>query len=442
MCGIWGIIPGQTTVGLNVRKFIESCAIAGTVRGDHGTGIMMLGKNGVHEIIKGAEDGIDLLTYKQASKAIYEAPSDVWAYVGHNRAATRGPIDDDSAHPFRHGNITLVHNGFISNAEWLPGTVTSKDKNRVDSDLLCQSINDVGYEKAIDRAYGAYALCWHDQRDNALRMLRNSQRPMHMMRLACGGIVFASEGDMLWWVAGRANLGRTEVRELSVDTLLTITSDRKCVGEKIEAKSYYNYNYNYTGPRAAEGAKSTTATTVVPLGKKRGGVLSSLGMNTQSVLEFEIYRIEPHHGHQNKYFGVCMNLDKGASDELHNAIMYSAPHALLEIGSSIYVRPVGITKKSNRGTHTLIVRTRSAPTAEEQGPAEAEDEKYIGPRGVLLAPGDWLREVAIGCTECRGKITIEDAPEVKWIFNETSPICPKCAEGYLNPEVVGAATLQ
>jgi hypothetical protein len=403
--------------------------------------MMMLGANGVHEIIKGMEDGSGLLTYKGADKAITTMPKDVWAVVGHNRAATRGDIDDASAHPFRHGNITLVHNGFISNADWLPGIQYQAKNNRVDSDLLCESIYRSGHAATIDRVYGAYALAWHDQIENVLRLVRNSQRPMHMMRLGCGGIAFASEGDMLWWLAGRANLGRTEVKELAVDTLLTISKNRECSAEKLtrSTPSYYNYNQS-------EGDKSTSSvgagtSNVSTVGNRKfggKGVLRSLGLSGDDVLEFEINRVENHtHGRQKKFIGMCMSLEKDASNEVFNAVMYAEPHALLEVGACIYARAVGVAKKEGKRTApTLIVRPRSSP-AHNNAPSD-EEEEFVGPQGKKMTEEQWLAEVAVGCTECRGNITIEDAADVRWIFNETSPLCPKCAEGYLEPSVSSA----
>ncbi|MCS5737219.1 hypothetical protein, partial [Herbiconiux daphne] len=41
--------------------------------------------------------------------------------VGHNRHATRGNSGDSkNAHPFQHGNITLVHNGTLMDQDLLP----------------------------------------------------------------------------------------------------------------------------------------------------------------------------------------------------------------------------------------------------------------------------------------------------------------------------------
>lgn len=89
--------------------------------------------------------------------------------VGHNRHATRGNSGDSkNAHPFQHGNITLVHNGTLLDQDLLPESA----RFVVDSENICYSIDKIGAAATIQKLDGAYTLIWHDASDDTLHIMR------------------------------------------------------------------------------------------------------------------------------------------------------------------------------------------------------------------------------------------------------------------------------
>jgi hypothetical protein len=119
-------------------------------------------------------------------------------YVGHNRYATQGAVNEQNAHPFKYGDITLVHNGTLLDQSTLPDF----HKFEVDSENICHSINKIGAKKTIALLDGAFTLIWHDASDDTLHIIRNEERPFHLAETATGWFG-ASEEGMLTWVLGR-----------------------------------------------------------------------------------------------------------------------------------------------------------------------------------------------------------------------------------------------
>lgn len=130
--------------------------------------------------------------------------------VGHNRHATRGNAGDaKNAHPFQHGNITLVHNGTLTDQTLLP------DHARfvVDSENICYSIDKIGAADTIQKLDGAFTLIWHDASDDTLHIIRNEERPFHLARIGSLDWFGASEEDMLMWLLKRSKSYKNRISE-------------------------------------------------------------------------------------------------------------------------------------------------------------------------------------------------------------------------------------
>ena len=118
------------------------------------------------------------------------------ALIGHNRAATKGVVSVANAHPFRHGDITLAHNGTLYDRS------LERGKNfGTDSEGICWSVNEIGIEETWKELNGAACLTWWDAADNTMNFIRNEKRPLHMMYLSDdSGVWWASEAWMLRWL--------------------------------------------------------------------------------------------------------------------------------------------------------------------------------------------------------------------------------------------------
>lgn len=175
--------------------------------------------------------------------------------VGHNRHATRGNAGDaKNAHPFNHGNITLVHNGTLIDQDLLP------DSNRfvVDSENICYSIDKIGAAETIQKLDGAFTLIWHDASDDTLHIIRNSERPFHLAQIGTADWFGASEEDMLMWLLKRSKGHKNRITkhfecEVGVEYVFDVSGPTKRCVLKEEIKhnlptftmaSRYGYNYS------------------------------------------------------------------------------------------------------------------------------------------------------------------------------------------------------
>ncbi|WWV92021.1 hypothetical protein [Escherichia phage PJNS034] len=202
MCGIVGIMRGVMTEGM-VDMF-EQLLYADVFRGPHSTGVYRVNKDGQSGLYKDAvpaslylgSKGWDDLRGNLNGTAGHQALSQV--YVGHNRWATVGAVNAVNSHPFKCGNITMVHNGTV--AKW---RLNDHLKYDVDSHAVCAMLDSHGLAETLKVLDGKFTLVWHDASDNTMNFIRNAERPLHMVEFTDGGWAFASEGEMLTWINGR-----------------------------------------------------------------------------------------------------------------------------------------------------------------------------------------------------------------------------------------------
>lgn len=229
MCGIVGC--GGVTLSEADLETFEHLLHADVIRGHHATGVYrgnnasgtMLFKKAIPSPLYLEHPGWSLLrgerltSYQMqqlTAKGEYIPEIVSNYYVGHNRWATRGASDaDENAHPFKVGNVTLVHNGSLTGQWRLPD---HKDF-AVDSHNIAHSIEVQGIDATIQNLQGAFVLVWHDSRDNTLNFIRNSQRPLYMVRLQSGAWFWASEKDMLLWILNRRKVKPTIVEQFELE---------------------------------------------------------------------------------------------------------------------------------------------------------------------------------------------------------------------------------
>ena len=185
MCGIVGVFGQITPV---IREAFLEMLHYDAVRGWDSTGIFNVQANHQSMSYKLAEVPTEFLKRSGAQAVLRTAST---ALVGHNRAATRGGISDDNAHPFTHGTLTGVHNGTLRNQHSLPDST----KFPVDSDNLIYAIQRDGIEPTLRKVQGAYALVMYDEANTGVvQIIRNSERPLYFCTTEDGKTTFiASE---------------------------------------------------------------------------------------------------------------------------------------------------------------------------------------------------------------------------------------------------------
>jgi hypothetical protein len=209
MCGL--VLYGSDFPSEAGVSLFEKLLFADTFRGPHSTGVMthrkhnIVGRPPITTIPVLKKEGIapDFLRNWSWNNILRDGPDPAKYtygdfYIGHNRYATQGAVNTENAHPFTHGNITLVHNGTLMDVSTLPDFA----KFEVDSENICHSINKIGAKATIELLDGAFTLIWHDAKDDTLHIIRNDERPFHLARTA-NSWFGASEELMLKWILGR-----------------------------------------------------------------------------------------------------------------------------------------------------------------------------------------------------------------------------------------------
>ncbi len=246
MCGLVGV-AGHL---LFKDEFtMKRLLLADYFRGTDATGMAAIRSNGDAVVAKLGSGPIDLF-YDERFKAALNGNASR-AFIGHNRAATRGEKNTANAHPFQIDHITGAHNGTlclrsIHNLEEELG-----EKYSVDSKLLFAAIAKLGVKKAISlciegKEYhtGAWALVWYDQKENSLNFLRNKHRPLFMAwEKDFNRLFWASE----WWMI-------REAMESSASGYELYTEAGKEKGQRVGYFSFEeNVHYKFDLDELAKG---------------------------------------------------------------------------------------------------------------------------------------------------------------------------------------------
>lgn len=137
--------------------------------------------------------------------------SDAKGMFGHCRAATKGTVNIDNAHPFEitredKTTLTLAHNGTLSAHQSLGGM----EEYDVDSHWLAAMVAEHGAEEALGRINGPIACIWHDSRDGTFNWYRNHERPLFVVETKDKKILLQSEKETLIWARHKFGLKYTD----------------------------------------------------------------------------------------------------------------------------------------------------------------------------------------------------------------------------------------
>jgi len=199
MCGLVGI--AGNIIARDVTLFSQML-MADELRGKHATGIARITKNLNDMPVHHAKLALAASYFRHLPvfDMITSPTTNLTALLGHNRHATKGASDQHkNAHPFKHGHITLMHNGSLTTHHAI-----SKGTFTVDSEAICAGFAEDGAEAVIPKLRGAFALVWADQEKQTLNFVRNSERPLSIaFNTKTNKMYWASEKDMLKWLLDR-----------------------------------------------------------------------------------------------------------------------------------------------------------------------------------------------------------------------------------------------
>lgn len=216
MCGHVGC-AGRLSV--KEEKIFKQLLILDTLRGEDSTGICAVTYEGVTQVAKSVGDPYQLFDTVGAAE-IFRSNNRV--LIGHNRFATQGKVNRRNAHPFELNTLIGAHNGTLTN-KW---QLKNGNKFDVDSEALFHDIEELGLEKAIAGAKGAWALVWWDLNNNTLNFLRNKERPLFLC--------YSEDKKVVFWAS----------EQWMLTTLLSREGYKFCTPEALPEDTHLSFNIN------------------------------------------------------------------------------------------------------------------------------------------------------------------------------------------------------
>lgn len=252
MCGLTGLLDVSTNgfAAKDVDLF-EGLLLINSLRGRSSTGVFGVNKHKQADIHKVLGNPYNLDVTVLGDWFNNRMLNRYWAVAGHGRFPTQGEITIQNAHPFQHGNITLMHNGTLRN---LPRLLKEHNKTfAVDSEMICWMVNELGIEDTIKEIEGAYALIWYDSTDDTYNFIRNQDRPLYYgVNTFNDQMVLGSEEHYVDWANSKTHKRFKEVKPVAIDSHYKVGREKnKFVVERKDIRKTYSYqghhNTNYYG---------------------------------------------------------------------------------------------------------------------------------------------------------------------------------------------------
>lgn len=406
MCGLVGVAGKITADSL---KAFKQLLIVDQLRGAHSTGIAAI-EDGEAEVFKRAVVPTDLLELKPTNKLL-TVNKDV--IIGHNRYATSGGIDHATAHPFQHGDITLVHNGTLRSRNGLLKSTEFK----VDSENVCYTLSQKEPLEVLEEVNGAFVFIWHDARDNSLHFARNSERELYIANTG-SQIYWASEKEMLEWILVRNNINIKEIYILPTEQHWYFKMD----DERFSVEDFTEYTPSYTPYKYNP---PSTVKTVAQLGYKYDQEVEFIVTSHVKNAQRSTYNLEGFLADEPdqsiKVFQVPLTQLKLVKDFPDPDYSYKARITTAGSGDALIL-----------SAHTIkatLVKKHQTSYTEQGGHLEEDDG------GVVIIDGAPFLEHEIkdicntGCAWCGSPFTREDLAFVK-VDDDENVYHPLCLQAY------------
>ena len=246
MCGIVGLIA-RTGMGFTSEDMtlIEGMSIVDTLRGRDSTGFMSVYRNRQVDVIKIGTHPFNLFRCNEWTAFRQTAINRGRMIVGHNRAATKGEVNTENAHPFVENNIILVHNGTL----WDHSNLTKADV-KVDSHAIAHALAEKSPQEVLPEIKGAFALVWYDTKTEKLYCARNDDRPLCIIETRQAWVI-ASEPMIAALPLSKVNRKIENMFDLEPGTLLEFDT----------TGNYKKGEFDLKKARPHSGKETTTAST-------------------------------------------------------------------------------------------------------------------------------------------------------------------------------------
>ena len=435
----------------DIINFFKQALLVDSIRGMDSTGVAAVDIKGKLSIKKQACVSANFITQKNVESFITDHENVL--LCGHNRAATKGSIDNKSAHPFRHGDITMFHNGTLWDWKDLEGD----RKFDIDSEAIAYSLSINGVIKTLEKVDGAYALVWYDEKRDSLNFARNEDRPLHIATIKNStSMLYASEKGMIEWLAARNNIELEEIKPLSVGKHLEIPLDldKEIVVQDFKVMEDYDWtkytsssNYGYsTQSYAAKNYKypSPIDTPEQKINRNLQGLTLEADITT-----FNLYNTG---GGNSATYGSLHGMIHCSGEDAHRSlfvqisginkedsqkIMCSNNYLVVKVTSIMHDGTLNCLIKKKQNTPLNLVPKEKAnvtPLLEHDDYGEVDfAEPYVssgvyvkGPGNIYIAPEKFEELTKHGCANCTTPLDSHDAEKITWVYSD-EPVCPDCA---------------
>jgi len=221
MCGIVSVTSFRKGGLFSYHmEIFKQLLIVDSVRGEDGTGAFTVNRNKKVSVAKVHGNPFNFLNNPEGVSFMHNSLERGISIVGHNRAATRGQVNSENAHPFWYKDIVLVHNGTLNNHQNFPQW---KEHNlTVDSSLVPILLWDHTYEEVFERISGAFAFVFYDKRSERLNFIRNKERPLYMGYNEDEDVlVLSSERGAMEWICNRNRI-KLEIEEVYPGVMFSV----------------------------------------------------------------------------------------------------------------------------------------------------------------------------------------------------------------------------
>lgn len=438
---------------------MEQATLTGMLRGMDSTGLFQVNKKGGFGTYKKGVSG-DMFIGNKGAQRHYSKVTNSFATIIHNRAATRGEVSDDNAHPFIHWRdeegkakpthcVVGVHNGTLF------GSHPRKEDGRefdVDSDYLFYQICKKGHLEALKEVSGSYALVWYENNWN-LRIAVNEERPLYWGFVkGSNAMLIASEAGMMCWLAERNGIKLDEIVAPEKNHVYTFDvrgKVREFTTEAVPARtiipvvgSFSNFPHGQRGVRRA--ATNPPATDGSP-GGSRYPTLRDFSMMPGDTAPFSVL------GEVKESQRTIHGMIEAPNGDPMSAIMHVVTPSIVRhlMGcefATVEVKSVYPEKETGEivvvvGHPLEVVSTddvRQLNVSQLDAFAELDDldtNQFEIPNNMVKGPGgkpitlktfNTLTEQ--GCIYCHQDCHAKDADKMDWVNMSNDPLCMKCVD--------------